>query len=1044
MHPRARDAVKNSSDKAIRSSEPDLIVELEDRVRELESELAGLRELAHEATMTSAQLVYEADAARAARERLLRRRSVRLVLRVSPYAGPMAGMARRLTATPRKYWRAIRRRARGMRKRTVRGSREAEAALVEAIRRDSPPTATTTGPMVSIIILNRNGKEHLARCLAAVGKTTYRNVEIIVIDNGSTDGSADFAEGFRAPFQITVIRNAENKSFSEANGQGVAAADGDLICFLNNDVDPIVEAWLGYMVETMVSTRAVAVGARLIYPRHRGGSRAGARFPDFSLQHGGVGFDRSSDVPLAGVLGAGLDPLNPFATAVEERPALTAACLLVNRRAFEDVGGFTLGYDYGTEDVDLCLKLRAAGGRLMYDGRAALWHHESAARLADAKRYKARVAANREVFVDTWGPRIFREAILDAIEGAGRITVAPFHLAITVTSHDPRAGFGDWYTGHELGDALQTLGWRVSYLQRADDEWYQPDPSVDAVLVLLDRVDIRRMPRRVVTIAWIRNWGQRWLARRWFDDYDIVFASSDRMAAEVTGNSAKAVSVLPIATNPARFGSAEAREDLACDVLFVGSYWNQHRAVIDALAVLADQGFSVHVYGNGWDSVPSFAGIHRGFLAYDDVPSAYASARVVVDDATLSTVATGSVNSRVFDAVAVGAIVVTNGARGVAELFGDDFPTWSDAPSLVALVDTILRAPAAFAERAASYRSRTLAEHTYVRRAGAVRDALATWAAATRYGLRIGVPSWEVIDRWGDYHFARALQRSFERSGHPTRVHFLPDWDSWVSARDDVTLHIFGLKQAPTRRGQLNLLWQISHPDLASAEMFDRYDHVFVASDHFAERMAATADVPVAALHQATDPDRFWPDPTGPAEELLFVANSRKVQRRIIADLAGTEHDLSVYGHGWTADLVDLRFVKGDLIPNADLRRHYSSAKIVLNDHWDDMRTEGFISNRIYDAVACGAFVISDHVDGIEEEFGGAVVTYREAAELEPLIGRYLGDGLERKRLGELGRDIVVERHTFDQRARVLRDVVDGLGVAGRLRILDRIPVEPS
>jgi hypothetical protein len=192
------------------------------------------------------------------------------------------------------------------------------------------------------------------------------------------------------------------------------------------------------------------------------------------------------------------------------------------------------------------------------------------------------------------------------------------------------------------------------------------------------------------------------------------------------------------------------------------------------------------------------------------------------------------------------------------------------------------------------------------------------------------------------------------------------------------------------------------------------------------------------------DPDRFWPDPTGPAEELLFVANSRKIQRRIVADLAGTEHDLSVYGHGWTSDLINLRFVKGDLIPNADLRRHYSSAKIVLNDHWDDMRAEGFISNRIYDAVACGAFVISDHVDGIEEEFGGAVVTYREAAELEPLIGRYLADGAERKRLGELGRDIVVERHTFDQRAGVLQDVVDGLGVAGRLRILDRTLAQPS
>ncbi|MFL5646992.1 MAG: glycosyltransferase [Chloroflexota bacterium] len=989
--------------------------------------------------MTSAQLGVEVDAARASRERLLRRRSVRLVLRISPYARPVTGLARRLTAVPRRSWRAIRRRGRAMRKRTPRASRESEAALLSAIHRDSLPTSTINGPLVSIVILNRNGQEHLPRCLGALARTAYQNVELIVVDNGSTDDSPDFAETFPAPFPISVIRNAENRSFSEANGQGVAQARGELICFLNNDVDPITDGWLGYLVETMTSTSAVAVGARLIYPRHRGGARAGAQFPDLTLQHAGVAFDRSSDIPLARVIGAGDDPLAPFATAVEEKPALTAACLLVERQAFEDVGGFTLGYDYGIEDVDLCLKLRAAGGRLVYDGRAALWHHESATRFADVERYRRRVASNRELFIDTWGPRIFREAMLDALAGARKITLTPFHIAITVTSHDPDAGSGDWYTGHELGDALEALGWRVSYLERANGEWYRPDSSVDAVIVLLDKVDIRRMPRRVVTVAWIRNWAQRWLARRWFDDYDIVFASSEQMALDVGGNSAKSVSVLPIATNPARFGFAEPRADLACDVLFVGSYWNQHRAVIDALPVLADHGFTVHVYGNGWDAVPSFAGIHRGFLAYDDVPSAYASARVVVDDATLSTIATGSVNSRVFDAVAGGAIVVTNGARGATELFGEDFPTWSDGPSLVALVDAILRDPGPFAERSRAFRDRTLADHTYSHRADSIRDALDTWANATRYALRIGVPSWDVVDRWGDYHFARALQRSLERSGHPTRLHFLPDWSSAVSAREDVTVHIFGLKEAPTRRGQINLLWQISHPDLASAEMFDRYDQAFVASDRFAERMAREARIPVASLHQATDPRRFWPDPTGPAEDLLFVANSRKVQRRIVADLADTEHDLAVYGHGWTADLIDPRFVKGDTILNADLRRYYSSAKIVLNDHWDDMRTEGFISNRIYDAVACGAFVISDHVDGIEEEFGSAVVTYRDADELHDLIERYLADPIERRRLAERGRQVVVERHTFDERARVLEEVADRFGAARPARVLERV-----
>ena len=91
------------------------------------------------------------------------------------------------------------------------------------------------------------------------------------------------------------------------------------------------------------------------------------------------------------------------------------------------------------------------------------------------------------------------------------------------------------------------------------------------------------------------------------------------------------------------------------------------------------------------------------------------------------------------------------------------------------------------------------------------------------------------------------------------------------------------------------------------------------------------------------------------------------------------------------------------------------------------MRHEGFISNRVYDALACDAFVISDEVDGIEAEFDGAVPTYRSREELEPLIARYLDDPDERKRLASLGRAIVLERHTFDLRAQALRDVAEPL-----------------
>ncbi len=170
------------------------------------------------------------------------------------------------------------------------------------------------------------------------------------------------------------------------------------------------------------------------------------------------------------------------------------------------------------------------------------------------------------------------------------------------------------------------------------------------------------------------------------------------------------------------------------------------------------------------------------------------------------------------------------------------------------------------------------------------------------------------------------------------------------------------------------------------------------------------------------------------------MANSHKIRRRIVDDLTGTTHDLAIYGRYWTPDLVDPRHVKGELIPNAELPRYYSAADIVLNDHWDDMRTEGFISNRIYDALACGALVISDPVDGIEAEFEGSVPTYRERAELEPLIARYLDDPDERRRLAARGRSVVLERHTFDLRARALCDVAEPLAQA-RPAVVDRTAV---
>jgi GT2 family glycosyltransferase/spore maturation protein CgeB len=901
-----------------------------------------------------------------------------------------------------------------------------ERALAEALRAAAPGSPRTDGPQVSIIVLNRDGAHHLRRLLPAIERSTYRSFELIVVDNGSTDGSIDLLTSSQAP-AVNLIRNAENEAFGEANNRAVAAATGELMLFLNNDVEPLGPGWLGRLVTTLEERSAGAVGARLVYPRRPDTDNAGDRpFPDLTLQHRGIAMVPADGIPTGKNLGTGEDPTTAVAAAVTEVPGVTAACMLVRREAFDGVGGFTAGYTYGTEDVDLCLKLRAAGHSILYDGGAVLWHHEYGTQNAQGREWKKQNRVrNRQRWVDRWGPQVFRSVLRDRLLGEGRWSVEPLHVAITVTRDDPAAGWGDLYTAHELGDALTGLGWRVTYAERYRERWYELDPSVDVVISLLDQFDVRRIRRGVITIAWIRNWTDRWVGHPWFDEYDIVLVSSERSRQIVEDRTAKQPKLMPLATNAARFGAGRPSPDLAADVVFAGNSWGKPREIESVLpAVAADR--TIAVYGQGWESTP-LSRFHRGSLPYERLPDAYASAGIVVDDTAGPTLPYGAVNSRVFDALAAGALVVSDNDVGVRELFGDRLPIVRDGDALRRILDWSAAQPEEARALRESLRATVLEQHTYEHRASEIRDHLLAWVDAERYGILVGIPDWDQAETWGDLHFARAMQRQLERRGHPTRIHLLDEWGRSPSARADVVVHLHGLSDHRTRPSQLSVLWIISHPDRVTPGMCEKYDLVVVASTTFATELAGRVSVPVFPLHQATDPDRFKPDRTGPDHELLFVGNARRSRRAILDDLLPTTHDLAVYGKGWTSDLVDPLYVRGDHIPNDKLARHYASARIVLNDHWADMRARGFLSNRLYDVLASGGFVISDAAAGIDAEFDGAVVAYTDREDLRRLIDQYLTDDQARQALAERGRRVVLARHTFGHRIERLLEIVDGL-----------------
>jgi spore maturation protein CgeB len=271
------------------------------------------------------------------------------------------------------------------------------------------------------------------------------------------------------------------------------------------------------------------------------------------------------------------------------------------------------------------------------------------------------------------------------------------------------------------------------------------------------------------------------------------------------------------------------------------------------------------------------------------------------------------------------------------------------------------------------------------------------------------------------------MRAALRIAGWPTRMYFHDRWDDPAVGEDDVVIDLLGRYVAETRPGAVRVLWQISHPEHATPALYRAYDLVFVASDTFARLMAQQMpDFPVQTLHQATDPDRFCPTPKGPAHELLYVANWRE-GRPILHDLLPTDRRLSVFGRGWTANHLDPVHHAGESISNDQLGPYYAAASIVLNDHAAGMRREGFLSNRLYDAAATGALVITDEVDGVADEFDGGVLVYRDRAHLRQLIDRYLADPEEARVLGERARRAVLERHTFAHRAKALIAAIEPL-----------------
>jgi len=296
---------------------------------------------------------------------------------------------------------------------------------------------------------------------------------------------------------------------------------------------------------------------------------------------------------------------------------------------------------------------------------------------------------------------------------------------------------------------------------------------------------------------------------------------------------------------------------------------------------------------------------------------------------------------------------------------------------------------------------------------------------AMQWTILTSAPKGQAGEQWGDTFFARDLAAALRRSGQRARVASRAGVVSPRRDEDDVVLVLRGLRavQPPPERSATWILWVISHPELVTEEELNSYDAVFVASEHW----QAPQGVQVTPLLQATDPARFGAGfSSTDSVEVLFVGSTRgqfrpAVRGALRSNRAG---DLRVYGVGWEEfiDSTDSTVLGGEFLPNEDLPGAYANASIVLNDHHREMADDGFLSNRLFDAVASGARVLSDRARGIEDVFGDCVVVFDDEEHLAQLLSQPIDEVFPSHEVRRQSARRIARDHSFDARAQVLID----------------------
>jgi GT2 family glycosyltransferase len=255
-----------------------------------------------------------------------------------------------------------------------------------------------TNPLISIIILNWNGRRFIENCLNSVRETTYPNIEIIVVDNGSTDGSDKIVENKFT--DVRLIRTNNNLGFAAGNNVGIDMSEGDYIILLNYDtyVDP---NWISELLNIATDDPLVGIAGCKIY------------FSDTNIiQHAGARIEEDGRCCHYGYNEEDKGSYD----YIRDVDYVTGAAILISRACLQKVGPLDPIYFMYYEEVEWAIKAKKLGFRVVYVPKAIIHHYENAGLGGKTERYHKLNTRNRYRFlIKNYGTSRFVYCFADEI-----------------------------------------------------------------------------------------------------------------------------------------------------------------------------------------------------------------------------------------------------------------------------------------------------------------------------------------------------------------------------------------------------------------------------------------------------------------------------------------------------------------------------------------------------------------------------------------------------------------------------------------------------